>query len=139
MRKTVITVRKGLYLLLTEMIAVYLIAFPVHAFQVSSSSTGYVRVATASAISAYQVAQRAAFTGAARLGHLGADGGLGGGAARYGAGRVGAARGVGGADLGEHVLLAQEVQAVKTAALAAQPSTIDDSRLYDASRIDVLQ
>ena len=35
-----------------------------HAFQVSSSSTGYVRVATASAISAYQVAQRAAFTSA---------------------------------------------------------------------------
>ena len=64
MRKTVTIVTKGLYLLLTEMIAVYLIAFPVHAFQVSSSSTGYVRVATASAISAYQVAQRAAFTGA---------------------------------------------------------------------------
>lgn len=64
MRKTVVVLKKGLYLLLTEMIAVYLIAFPVHAFQVSSSSTGYVRVATASAVSAYQVAQRAAFTGA---------------------------------------------------------------------------
>ena len=63
MRKTV-ALKKGFYLLLTEMIAIYLIAFPVHAFQVSSSSTGYVRVATASAISAYQVAQRAAFTGA---------------------------------------------------------------------------
>ena len=61
MRKTIV---KGLYLLLTEMIAVYLVAFPVHAFQVSSSSTGYVRVATASAVSAYQVAQRAAFTSA---------------------------------------------------------------------------
>ena len=64
MRKAVVTLKQGLYLLLIEMIAVYLIAFPVHAFQVSSSSTGYVRVATASAISAYQVAQRAAFTGA---------------------------------------------------------------------------
>jgi len=58
MRKTV---AKAFYLLLTEMIALYLVAFPVYAFQVSSSSTGYVRVATASAISAYQTAQRAAF------------------------------------------------------------------------------
>ena len=57
MRKTITTVTKGFYLLLTEMIAVYLIAFPVHAFQVSSSSTGYVRVATQSAHLAYVAAQ----------------------------------------------------------------------------------
>lgn len=56
------TVAKGLYLLLTELIAVYLVAWPVSAFQVSSSSTGYVRVATASAIGAYQTAQRAVLT-----------------------------------------------------------------------------
>ena len=59
MRKTIITLKKGLYLLLTEMMAIYLIAFPVHAFQVSSSSTGYVRVATQSAQLAYVAANRA--------------------------------------------------------------------------------
>jgi hypothetical protein len=60
MRKTVTTITKALYLLLTELIAVYLIAFPVYAFQVSSSSTGYVRVATQSAQLAYVAANRAA-------------------------------------------------------------------------------
>jgi hypothetical protein len=60
MRKTVVTLKHGIYLLFTEMIAVYLIAFPVHAFQVSSSSTGYVRVATQSSQLAYVAANRAA-------------------------------------------------------------------------------
>jgi hypothetical protein len=60
MRKTVVTLKKGLYLLLTELIAVYLIAFPAYAFQVSSSSTGYVRVATQPAQLAYVAANRAA-------------------------------------------------------------------------------
>ena len=57
MRKTL---ARGFYLLLTELIAVYLIAFPAYAFQVSSSSTGYVRVATQSAQLAYVAANRAA-------------------------------------------------------------------------------
>jgi hypothetical protein len=56
------TVAKGCYLLLTEVIAVYLVASPVAAFQLSSSSTGYVRVATSAAIGAYQTTQRAALT-----------------------------------------------------------------------------
>jgi hypothetical protein len=59
MRKTVTLVRKAVYLLLTEMIAVYLIAFPVSAFQVSSSSTGYVRVASHTSQLAYIAGQRA--------------------------------------------------------------------------------
>lgn len=61
MRQAVGVLKKGLYLLLTEMIAVYLIAFPVYSFQVSSSSTGYVRVAPAASISAFQVANRSLF------------------------------------------------------------------------------
>ncbi len=60
MRKTVTRVRTVCYLLLTEMIAVYLIAFPVHAFQVSSSTTGYVRVASQAAVASMVAAQRAA-------------------------------------------------------------------------------
>jgi hypothetical protein len=43
-----------LYMLLVEVVAMYLVVVPVYAFQVSSSSTGYVRVATAAAVSAYQ-------------------------------------------------------------------------------------
>jgi len=42
------------------MIAVYLIAFPVYAFQVSSSTTGYVRVASHAAVTSMVAAQRAA-------------------------------------------------------------------------------
>ena len=42
MRKTITIITKGLYLLFMELIAIYLIAFPVHAFQVSSSSTGAI-------------------------------------------------------------------------------------------------
>ena len=105
MRKTIVTLKKGLYLLLTEIIAMYLVAFPVSAFQVSSSSTGYVRVATASAISAYQVAQRAAFTGAVASAISAPTSGFGGGAARHGAGRLGAARGLGRPHVGRDVLL----------------------------------
>ncbi|TKB71266.1 MAG: hypothetical protein E8D46_18030 [Nitrospira sp.] len=121
MRKTVTTITKGLYLLLTELIAVYLIAFPVHAFQVSSSSTGYVRVATASAISAYQVAQRAAFTGA--LASAISAPTLASVAVRLATGPVGwGLLGVSAAlTLASMYYSSQEVQAVKTAALAAQP------------------
>jgi len=60
MRKTVITITKGFYWLLTELIAVYLIAFPVYAFLPSSSSTGYVRVASQASQLAYVAANRAA-------------------------------------------------------------------------------
>ena len=121
MRKTIATVTKGLYLLLTEMIAVYLIAFPVHAFQVSSSSTGYVRVATASAISAYQVAQRAAFTGAVASAISAPT--AASVAVRIATGPVGwGLLGVSAAlTLASLYYSAQDVQAVKTAALAAAP------------------
>ena len=60
MRKAVGVFKTGLYLLLTELIALYLVAFPVYAFQLSSSSTGYVRVATQSAQLAYVAANRGA-------------------------------------------------------------------------------
>ena len=39
---------------------VYLVVFPVYAFQVSSSTTGYVRVASQAAVSSMVAAQRAA-------------------------------------------------------------------------------
>lgn len=55
---------KGFYLLLVELIGIYLIVFPVYAFNVASSSTGYVRVATSSALVVYQAANRAVFTSA---------------------------------------------------------------------------
>lgn len=61
MRKTV---TKYVYLVLVDLIALYLVASPVSAFQISSSSTGYVRVATSAAIGAYETANRAAFTSA---------------------------------------------------------------------------
>ena len=51
-------VAQGCYLLLTELIAVYLVVGPAYAFQVSSSSTGYVRVATQAAQLAYVAANR---------------------------------------------------------------------------------
>jgi hypothetical protein len=57
MRKTLSLV---LYMLLVEVIAVYLVVFPVYAFQVSSSTTGYVRVASQAAVSLMLTAQRAA-------------------------------------------------------------------------------
>ena len=56
MRKTI---AQGVYLLLTELITVYLVVCPAYAFQVSSSSTGYVRVATQAAQLAYVAANRA--------------------------------------------------------------------------------
>ena len=122
MRKTVAT---GFYLLLTELIAVYLVAFPVYAFQVSSSSTGYVRVATSAAIGVYQTAQRAAFTGA--LASAVSAPTLASVAVRIATGPVGWGL------LGVSVALtlagmyysAQEVQAVKTAALTAQPQIVN--------------
>jgi hypothetical protein len=49
-----------LYLLLVEAVACYLVVFPVYAFQVSSSTTGYVRVASQAAVSTMLTAQRAA-------------------------------------------------------------------------------
>lgn len=61
MRKTL---AKGVYLIIVEMIAVYLVAFPVYAFQVSSSSTGFVRVAPATSTAAYIAANRSLFTSA---------------------------------------------------------------------------
>ena len=121
MRKTIV---KGLYLLLTEMIAVYLVAFPVHAFQVSSSSTGYVRVATASAVSAYQVAQRAAFTSA--LASAVSAPTVASVAVRIATGPVGwGLLGVSAAvTLAGMYYDSASVQAVKTAAIATLPTTI---------------
>jgi hypothetical protein len=49
-----------LYMLLVEVIACYLVVVPVYAFQVSSSTTGYVRVASQAAVSTMLTAQRAA-------------------------------------------------------------------------------
>ncbi len=121
MRKAVATITKGLYLLLTEMIALYLVAFPVHAFQVSSSSTGYVRVATAAAIGAYQTAQRATFTGAVASAISAPT--VASVAVRLATGPVGwGLLGVSAAlTLASLYYSAQDVQAVKTAALAAAP------------------
>lgn len=131
MRKTIV---KGVYLLLTEVIAVYLVAFPVHAFQVSSSSTGYVRVATASAVSAYQVAQRAAFTSA--LASAVSAPTVASVAVRIATGPVGWGL------LGVSVAVtlagmyydSASVQAVKTAALATLTDTHQHSRLHSACR-----
>ncbi|HSL02293.1 MAG TPA: hypothetical protein VK901_01975 [Nitrospiraceae bacterium] len=119
MRKTVAIVTQGLYLLLTEIVALYLIAFPVSAFQVSSSSTGYVRVATTSAIGAYQVAQRAAFTGAVASAISAPT--AASVAVRIATGPVGwGLLGVSAAlTLAGMYYSSQDVQAVKTAALAA--------------------
>ncbi|MEQ1844669.1 MAG: hypothetical protein ABL983_03720 [Nitrospira sp.] len=118
MRKAI---AKGLYLLLTELVAVYLVAWPVYAFQISSSSTGYVRVATASAVSAYQVAQRAAFTSAVASAVSAPT--MASVAVRIATGPVGwTALGVSAAlTLAGMYYSAQDVQAVKTAALAAAP------------------
>jgi hypothetical protein len=103
------------------MIALYLVAFPVSAFQVSSSSTGYVRVATASAIGAYQTAQRAAFTGAVASAISAPT--AASVAVRIATGPVGwGLLGVSAAlTLASLYYSAQDVQAVKTAALAAAP------------------
>ena len=49
-----------LYMLLVEVVAYALVVFPVSAFQVSSSTTGYVRVASQAAVSTMLTAQRAA-------------------------------------------------------------------------------
>ena len=49
-----------LYMMLVEVVAMYLVVFPVYAFQVSSSTTGYVRVASQAAVSTMLTAQRAA-------------------------------------------------------------------------------
>ena len=49
-----------LYMLLVDVVACYLVVFPAYAFQVSSSTTGYVRVASQAAVSTMLTAQRAA-------------------------------------------------------------------------------
>jgi len=49
-----------LYLLLVDVVGFYLVVFPAYAFQVSSSTTGYVRVASQAAVSTMLTAQRAA-------------------------------------------------------------------------------
>jgi hypothetical protein len=48
-----------LYMLLVEVIAVYLVVFPAYAFQVSSSTTGYVRILNLSGASTMFAANRA--------------------------------------------------------------------------------
>jgi hypothetical protein len=48
-----------LYMLLVELVAIYLVVFPVSAFQVSSSTTGYVRTLTPSGASTMFAANRA--------------------------------------------------------------------------------
>ena len=115
------TVAKGLYLLLTEVIALYLVVFPVSAFQVSSSSTGYVRLASAAAVSAYQVANRAVFTSA--LASAVSAPAVASVAVRIATGPVGwGLLGVSAAlTLAGMYYSSQDVQAVKTAALAAAP------------------
>ena len=49
-----------LYMLLVEVVGFYLVVFPVYAFQVSSSTTGYVRIASQAATQAMVAAQRSA-------------------------------------------------------------------------------
>lgn len=62
MRKTLTL---ALYLVLVDLISLYLVVFPAYAFQVSSSNTGYVRVAPQSAVTAMVGAQRAAMMASA--------------------------------------------------------------------------
>lgn len=121
MRKTI---AQGLYLLLTELIAVYLMAWPVWAFQMSSSSTRYVRVATAAAVGAYQTANKAAI--ANMIAQAIAAPTAASVAIRIATGPVGwTALGVSAAlTLAGMYYSASDVQAVKTAALAAQPTTL---------------
>ncbi|MBI3806202.1 MAG: hypothetical protein HY281_01610 [Nitrospirae bacterium] len=57
MRKTL---TRALYLVCVDLIALYLVVLPAYAFQVSSSTTGYVRVASQAAVSTMLTAQRAA-------------------------------------------------------------------------------
>ena len=47
-----------LYMLLVELVAIYLVVFPVSAFQVSSSTTGYVRTLTPSGASTTALSPR---------------------------------------------------------------------------------
>ena len=62
MRKTVTL---ALYLVVVDLLSLYLVVFPAYAFQVSSSTTGYVRVAPQSAVTAMVGAQRAAMIASA--------------------------------------------------------------------------
>ena len=55
----------ALYLVLVDLLSLYLVVFPAYAFQVSSSTTGYVRVAPQSAVTAMVGAQRAAMIASA--------------------------------------------------------------------------
>ncbi len=118
MRKTVTHI---FYLLFTELIAIYLVTSPVWAFQVSSSSTGYVRVATSASIGAYQATQRVAFTSA--LASTLSAPTAASVAVRIATGPVGwTALGVSAAlTLAAMYYSAEEVEALKAAALAAAP------------------
>jgi hypothetical protein len=49
----------ALYLGFVELLSYMLVVFPAYSFQVSSSTTGYVRVASAAAVSSYQAAKLA--------------------------------------------------------------------------------
>ena len=57
MRKTL---TRALYLLFVDLVCYALVVHPVYAFQVSSSTTGYARVASQAAVSAYQGARAVA-------------------------------------------------------------------------------
>jgi hypothetical protein len=109
-------ITKLFYLCLTEMIALFLVVFPVYAFQVSSSSTGFVRVATLPAIATYQVAQRSAFVTA--VASAAAAPTLASVAVRVATGPVGwAALGLSVAlTLAQMYYTSNDIQAVKTAA-----------------------
>lgn len=117
-------ITKGLYILFVEMIATYLIVFPVYAFNVAQSSTGYVRVATSTAVTVYQGAQRAVFTNAVATAMASAS--PVSVAVRIATGPVGwTALGVSAAlTLASMYYSQSKVAAVKTAALAAQPPVI---------------
>ena len=101
----------GLYLLLTEMIAVYLVVFPVYAFQVSSSSTGYVRVATACGDRRLSGRATGGDFAAAVASTISAPTAAScGGAHRHGVGRVGALGVSAALTLGELYYSAQDVR-----------------------------
>lgn len=117
-------IRTGLYLILLEVVSTYLIVFPVYAFLISSSSTGYVRVATAASVGAYQAATRSAFVSAAASAISAPT--AASVALRIATGPVGwAVLGVSAAIvLANMYYSAAEISTLKSAALAAQPSVI---------------
>jgi hypothetical protein len=111
-------------MLLIDIVACYLVVFPVYAFQVSSSSTGYVRVATSAAMSAYQAAnlptQAASLAGALAGSSAGASMAL-----RVVAGSSFVGLGLlAGLTLWEVYYNAQKTDAIKAAAAPAGPWTV---------------